>query len=1099
MGLRSKIIIPLALLVAVYSVYIWAIWAPKYLGQEREDYVVHYIMEADLLVKGLSPEMLRGDFDEVYRTLDRVAEEYPLFLEISLARESGKLLYEHRNPVTPTDADLEHIIRNVDLVDGNGKLSFLVDMRPEIATDEERLNQPLELLVGTLLVMVASIAFMFNRWLRLPLVKLSSATTAMVDGDYNAALPLAGTDEIGVLANQFSDMRLAIESNERELHQEIAERQNAEAILARDYELQKVIGSVLRFSMEAISVEEMLEKILDTIIGLSWLAVESKGSIFLTEDGDGGLVLKAHRNMPAVLLARCGKVPLGRCLCGQAAEHRQMIFTSHVDDRHVIRYEGMRPHGHAIIPIVVGSRLLGVMNFYLVDGASEEQAHEKAFGMLADVLAIAIERKKAEILLHEQAQIMAQVRDAVVGVDMQCLIKVWNRGAECLFGYETGEVIGRHVSFLFPRDEDDASHKKMFYSVMAEGQGEKRLHMLRKNGEKFDALLSMSMFKTNDGIATGMIAYVMDNTETVRMQKKLRGLNETLEQQVKDRTREVLNQKFALDQHAIVGITDRAGRIVYANDKFCEISGYGREELLGQDHRILNSGYHPRDFFKEMWRAIGHGEVWHGEIKNRRKDGAFYWVDTTIVPFMNDEGKPYQYVSIRTDITDRKLVMDEQNIRNERLKRQQEALLRLTHEGVFDNRYLTVSLKAITEATAKAIDADRVGLWFFNEDSSLLRCENYYAREVIHFESDECIERDAFPCYFNGFENELTLAADDARTDPRTRDLVESKLACRGISSMLSAPIRLEGKVKGIVCIEHAGPARHWLTEEQQFGMVVADMVALTLEQAGRRDAEARLAESAQQLMIANRELDQALIEAHAATRAKSEFLATMSHEVRTPMNGIMGMLEVLRDSDLDEQNSKYVDIAYGSSRMLLDLLNNVLDFSKIEAGRLQLEVVDFNPSQVIDDIVHLMRPLAVAKNLNLSVVMSPTVPAQIRGDPIRFRQVVTNLVSNAIKFTAEGMVTVKGELMREEDSTTVFRLEIHDTGIGISVEDQAHIFDAFAQADSSITRHYGGSGLGLSICKQLTHFMGGAIGVSSIPDKGSLFWFTLPVEDKGG
>lgn len=1084
---------------AIFSAYVWLLWAPGYLGQVREGYVVHHFMEADLLAKGLAPQLLSGDFGEVYKAFDNVVKEYPRFLEIRLSRESGSLLYEHRNPLIPANADLEHIVRNVDLIDGKGKLTFLVDLRPETAVDQQRLNEPLGLLVGILLLMVATIAFMFNRWLRVPLVRLSAATTGMTDGDYGAALPVGGNDEIGRLAENFFEMRAVIENKERELHREISERLSAEAEFTRDCELQKAIGAVLQFSLEATSIEEILEKVLDCMIGLSWLSVESKGAIYLNEGGDGGLVLKAHRNMPAVLLARCGKLMLGHCLCGQAAGSRQAIFASHVDDRHVIHYEGMRPHGHAIVPIISGEHLLGVMNFYVADGSSPDPAHEKSFAMLADVVAIAIERKKAEILLHEQAQIMAQVRDAVVVMDMQCHVRVWNKGAERLFGYQGNEVIGRHILFLLPRDEDDATHRRVFYSVMAEGQGEVRLQMVRKSGGKFDALLSMSMFKANDGVSTGVIAYVMDNSDTAHMQEKLRGLNESLEQQVKDRTREVLNQKFALDQHSIVGIADKAGRIVYANDKFCEISGYERGELLGRDHRVLNSGHHPRGFFKEMWRAIGHGEVWHGEIRNRRKDGGFYWVDTTIVPFMNDDGRPYQYVSIRSDINERKLVLEEQRIRNARLKRQQEALLRLTHEGVFDNRYLTVSLKTITEAATGALDVERVGLWFLDDEAERLRCEIYCIRDGVHYESGDVVARGDFPAYFAAIENEPILAVDDAPADSRTHDFVSRFPDRRGISSLLVVPVWVDGSIKGVVCIEHTGPHRHWLVEEQHFGMVIADMVALALEQARRRDAEARLAETAAQLMAANKQLDRALIEAHAATHAKSRFLATMSHEVRTPMNGIMGMLEMLRDSTLDEEDRKYVDIAYGSSRMLLDLLNNVLDFSKIEAGRIQLEMIDFSPSQVIEDIVNLMRPLAVAKKLDLAVVMSPKVPMQLCGDPIRFRQVATNLISNAIKFTAEGGVTIKGELVKGEGDTADLRVEIHDTGIGISLDDQARIFDAFAQADGSITRRYGGSGLGLSICKQLVHFMGGTIGVSSEPDKGSLFWFTLPVAGKYG
>jgi signal transduction histidine kinase len=303
--------------------------------------------------------------------------------------------------------------------------------------------------------------------------------------------------------------------------------------------------------------------------------------------------------------------------------------------------------------------------------------------------------------------------------------------------------------------------------------------------------------------------------------------------------------------------------------------------------------------------------------------------------------------------------------------------------------------------------------------------------------------------------------------------------------------------VKGAVCVEHTGSFRHWHADEQQFGIVVADMMALAMEQSGRRAAEARLAETAQQLRVANREMDNALIEAQAAAHAKSEFLATMSHEVRTPMNGIMGMLELLRDSNLREEDSRYVSIAYRSAEVLLDMLNSVLDFSKFEAGQLQLEMVDFNPSQVIEEVVNLMKSLAIAKKLTFDTVMSDELPSQIYGDPLRFRQVLANLVSNAIKFTSEGGVIIQGELVKKECGEAKLLMEIHDTGIGIDVEDQAHIFEAFAQADSSVTRGYGGSGLGLTICKQLVELMGGEVGVRSMVEKGSIFWFTVPLRGR--
>lgn len=264
-----------------------------------------------------------------------------------------------------------------------------------------------------------------------------------------------------------------------------------------------------------------------------------------------------------------------------------------------------------------------------------------------------------------------------------------------------------------------------------------------------------------------------------------------------------------------------------------------------------------------------------------------------------------------------------------------------------------------------------------------------------------------------------------------------------------------------------------------------------------RREAEARLEQAANELVEANAELDRALIEAQSANHQKSQFLAMMGHEVRTPMNGIIGMLEILRDTPLDQQNKKFVDMAYNSARVLLNLLNNVLDYSKIESGRVQLESVDFNPANDVQEVVGLMKNLADSKKLYLKAELSG-LPAKVHGDPFRYRQIITNLISNAIKFTHEGGITIRGGVLAGQDKADVLRIEIKDTGIGLTTDEQGKIFEAFMQADNSISRRYGGTGLGLAICRQLVSMMGGYIGVTSAPGEGSCFWFTLPVQGGG-
>jgi two-component system sensor histidine kinase/response regulator len=373
---------------------------------------------------------------------------------------------------------------------------------------------------------------------------------------------------------------------------------------------------------------------------------------------------------------------------------------------------------------------------------------------------------------------------------------------------------------------------------------------------------------------------------------------------------DLADQQYAIDQHALVTVTDVKGRITYVNDRFCAISKYSREELLGQDHRIINSGYHPKTFFQELYSTISQGEVWHGAIKNRAQDGSMYWVDTTIVPTLNSEGEPYQYVAIRADIS--------QQVRAAQIEREQ---------------------------------------------------------------------ADALSC-----------------------------------------------------------------------------LVA---------------------------ELSTAKESAEGANRAKSEFLANMSHEIRTPMNGVIGMAEWVLDTELNPEQRECLGMLKASADSLLDIINDILDFSKIEAGKLDLDLIDFNLRNVLETTTKGLSLAAHAKGLEIVCEVQPEVPEVIVADPTRLRQIVVNLMGNAIKFTERGEVAVAVALDSPAGEGLTLHFTVHDTGPGIPREKQKLIFEAFSQADSSTTRRFGGTGLGLAISARLVGLMGGKIWVESEPGKGSSFHFT--------
>jgi PAS domain S-box-containing protein len=665
--------------------------------------------------------------------------------------------------------------------------------------------------------------------------------------------------------------------------------------------------------------------------------------------------------------------------------------------------------------------------------------------------------------------------------------------------------------------------------------------------------------------------------------------------------------RHALDIHALVSITDVTGRITHVNRQFCDVSCYSESELLGQDHRIVNSGCHDKDFFRNMWRTIAQGQPWQGEVCNRNKRGRLYWVDSTIVPLLGSDGKPTQYISIRRDITEIK----ENEIRLLTLKRALDAssemiiisddhgciqyanpalsdftgwtkeqlvgrtsdvldssntdpqtlleMQRYLRQGktwcgrllnrrkgmapfniagqatppdtrdywaevcitpIRNNGGALIGYVQIQRDISAQVNKEQA-LWLENVDTAarlaiaetlqqtlplqqrftqvldilfnlkafeLQRKGGIFLKDpdqdflelfVLHGKfSEEFIRREQrIPygvclCGRAAISQELIIS-DDCFCDPRHEHQFDDMQA----HGHYIVPIVSAGATLGILFL-YTDPYPVQLDSRLAMLQQVGDMLALALLQ-----EQAKMA------------LETARDAAEQAAKTKTEFLANMSHEIRTPMNGVLGMLDILKDTEMTREQEDLVETAANSAESLLTIINDILDFSKLEAGKLELEQIEFNLSALVEEVCALMSVRAHAKGLELNCFLPPSLPQRWHGDPSRIRQVLTNLIGNAVKFTEQGEVSIKVLAQESANDNTTLRFEVKDTGIGMSPEGQARLFQPFSQADNSTSRRFGGTGLGLSISKNLVTLMQGAIGVESALGQGACFWFSLPLQ----
>ncbi len=603
----------------------------------------------------------------------------------------------------------------------------------------------------------------------------------------------------------------------------------------------------------------------------------------------------------------------------------------------------------------------------------------------------------------------------------------------------------------------------------------------------------------------------------------------------------------ASEINTAVIVSNYKNEIEWVNNYFTRLSGYTAEEVIGKDPTILHGPDTSKEEVKRINNLLAKGQPLRSEIINYRKDGHRYWIDLIVKPILDENGRVIKFFSIHNDITrikEREFALE----RSERLlKRMEEA----AHLGAWEHDletgdfFTTKEINRILQyAAAKNLTLNEI----------LNRIDTHSdanARQLIEdlMESGESFDEIVAMNTATGDLKQIRIIGkarkeqngkgkvygvfQDVTNSIRSENkLRESKALIEAINKNIQDGIYRSTVNKGLIYANEAFAKIFGYDSVEE--VMKADIIRFYHDDADRskflammekkgvvKNFEVRLKRKDGRLfwgeisatisndsrgeicidgsvrdITALKETQLALLKAkekaEKASMAKAEFLSVMSHEIRTPMNAVIGMTELLLMEKPREDQMDYLQTLKFSAGNLLNIINDILDYSKIDAGKIEFEALEFKVSTLLNSLIQSIRPRLADKKIALKMELDPLIPDIVVGDPTRLSQVLTNLLSNAAKFTHEGRIVLRAELAKKEKESLAIRFSVKDTGIGIPKAKQAEIFKSFAQADASITRKYGGTGLGLAITKRLLELQGSEIQLNSTAGKGSEFFFTL-------